>query len=144
MSEMEEGFRMEMAEYIRQEKELKVKLEIIGQKLAGPEARLERAKAILLKAKAAYEQILGEVQPLRSDRTLLQGELELIAEKKAKIRHEAALARGGYGMRPGTTQLVEQMNELAGDAEAHRMKKTTQKLDASLALEELKKKMQGG
>lgn len=141
MSEVEEGFRLEMAEHIRQEKELKVKLEILAQKLAGPEQKLAKAREIVLKAKAHYDGVMAEVQPLRSEKILLEGELELINEKKAKLRHEASLARGGYGMRPGTTALVEQMNQLAGDPEAHRLKKDTSKLDASLALEELKKKM---
>jgi len=141
MSEVDEGFQLEMAEHIKQEKELKVKLEILAQKLAGPEAKLARAREIVLKAKAAYEQLLAEVQPLRSDKTLLEGELELLNEKKAQLRHDAAIARGGYGMRPGTTALVEQMNEVAGDAGAAQLKKQTSALDAAAALEALKAKM---
>ena len=143
MSEMDEGYRLELAEYIAQEKALKVKLEILEQKLAGPEAKLAKAREIVLKAKAAYEQILAEVKPLRSDKALLEGELELLGEKKAKIRHDAALARGGYGMRPGTTALVEQMNTIAGDASEHALKKETRAMDAAAALEALKQKMGG-
>lgn len=141
MSEMDEGFRLEMAEYIRQEKELKVKLEILEQKLAAPEAKLARAREIVLKAKAAYESILAEVKPLRSDKTLLEGELGLVSEKKAQLRHDAALAKGGYGMRPGTQAFVEQMNEVAGDAATHNLKKEANALDAAAALEALKAKM---
>ncbi len=141
MSELEEGFRMEMAEYVRDEKELKVKLEILEQKLAGPEAKLAKARAILLKAKAHYEQSLAVVKPLKSDKVLIEGELEMLGEKKAKLRHEAALARGGYGMRPGTKQLVEQLEEVAGDAETHRTNKAVKQLDASAALAALKAKM---
>ena len=92
----------------------------------------------MLKAKAAYEQILAEVKPLRSDKTLLEGELELLSDKKAKLRHEAALARGGYGMRPGTGALVEQMNAIAGDATEHQLQKETRAMDAAAALEALK------
>jgi len=141
MSELDEGFRMEMAEYIRQEKELKVKLEILEQKLEKPEAKLAKAREIVLKAKAAYEACLAEVKPLRSDKTLIEGELEMLSEKKAKLRHDAAMAKGGYGMRPGTQAFVEQMNQLAGDPAEHKLKKETGKLDASAALEALKAKM---
>lgn len=143
MSEMEEGFRLEMAEHIKQEQELKVKLGVIVENLKRPEERLAKAKEILLKAKAAYEQILAEVTPLRSDKALIEGELELIEEKKSKLRQEALYARGGGGMRPGTTAFVEQMNQLAGDAETAQMKKEVAAADAATALEELKKKMGG-
>ena len=143
MTEMEEGFRLEMAEHIKQEQELKVKLGVIVENLKRPEERLARAKEILLKAKAAYEQILAEVTPLRSDKALIEGELELIEEKKSKLRQEALYARGGGGMRPGTTAFVEQMNQLAGDAETAQMKKEVAAADAATALEELKKKMGG-
>ncbi len=139
--EMEEGYRLEMAELIKQENEFKAKLAIIEQKLAGPEEKLEKAKAILLKAKAAYEQILGEVQPLRSDRTLIEGELTLLREKKSELKHQAALARGGAGMRPGTQAFVEQMNELVGPPEDLQLKKEVKTQDAAQALEELKKRM---
>ncbi|MCA9516982.1 MAG: hypothetical protein KC635_18695 [Myxococcales bacterium] len=141
MSELDEGYQLEMAEYVREEKELKAKLAVVEQKLVGPEAKLQKAREIVLKAKAAYDQINAEVTPLRSEKTLLLGELELVGEKKAKIRHEAALAKGGYGMRPGTTQLVEQMKEIAGDPEEFAMKKELAKSDAAAALAELKKKM---
>lgn len=144
MSEMEEGFRLEMAEHIRQENELKAKLAILIEKLEKPEAKLARAKEILLKAKAAYEQILAEVTPLRSDKTLIEGELQMIEEKKSKLRQEAIFARGGGGMRPGTQAFVEQMNQIAGDAETAQMKKEVRAADAAAALEELKKKMTGG
>lgn len=141
MSEVDESYRDEMAEYIRQEKDLKAKVAVIEQKLAAPEAKLVRAREIVLKAKAAYDQILAEVTPLRSDKTLLLGELEAVGEKKAKIRHEAALAKGGYGMRPGTTQLVEQMKELAGDPVEFAMKRELAESNATVALAELKQKM---
>lgn len=139
--EMEEGYRLEMAAYIQQENEQKAKLAIIEQKLVGPEEKLEKAKAILLKAKAAYEQFLAEVQPLRSDKILIEGELTAIREKKAELKHQAALARGGAGMRPGTTAFVEQMNELVGPPEDLQLKKEVKAQDAAQALEELKKKM---
>lgn len=144
MSEMEEGFRLEMAEHIKQEQELKAKLGVLLENLKKPEERLAKAKEILLKAKAAYEQILAEVTPLRSDKALIEGELQLIEEKKSKLRQEALYARGGAGMRPGTQAFVEQMNELAGDAETAQMKKEVAAADAAAALEELKRKMGGG
>ena len=140
-SEMEEGFRIEMAEYIREEKELQVKLGVIEHNLEAPLAKLDKAKAILLKAKTHYEACLAEVQPLRSEQTLLQGELELVREKKSKLRREALLARGNPGQRPGTQALVEQMNELAGDPEEARTKDAVKALDTASALEALKQRM---
>ncbi len=140
-SEMEEGFRMEMAERIREENELKAKLAILEQALEAPEAKLEKAKQILIKAKAHYDACLDEVKPLRSDKTLIEGELVLIEEKKSKLRQEAAYARGGGGIRPGTGQLVEQMNAIAGDAEEHAMRKDVKAAAALDALEELKRKL---
>lgn len=139
--EMEEGFRMEMAEYIRQENELKAKLTILVDKMQKPEEKLAKAKEILLKAKAAYEHILAELTPLRSDRTLIEGELTMLEEKKSKLRQEALFARSGGGMRPGTEAFVAQMNELAGDAETANMKKEVAAADAQSALAELKRKM---
>jgi len=140
-NEMEEGFRLEMAEHIRQENELKAKLAILEQQLEGPEAKLDKAKQILLKAKAHFEQCLEEVRPLRSDKTMIEGELQLIEEKKSKLRQEAAFARGGGGIRPGTGQLVEQMNAIAGDADEAAMRKEVKAAAAADALEALKQKM---
>lgn len=139
--EMEESYRLEMAEHIQQENEQKSKLAIIEQKLVGPEEKLERAKAILLKAKAAYEQILAEVQPLRSEKILIEGELTAIREKKSELKHQAALSRGGAGMRPGTQAFVQQMSELVGPPEDLQLKKEVKAQDAAAALEELKRKM---
>lgn len=141
--EMEEGFRLEMAEYIRQENELKAKLGVIVEKLKGPEEKLAKARAILLKAKQAYEQILEEVTPLRSDKTLLEGELVLVEEKKSKLRQDALYQRGGGGIRPGTGAFVEQMNQLAGDPEEARMRKEVAAANAADALAALKAKMGG-
>lgn len=138
---MEEGYRLEMAEHIKQENELKAKLAILEQQLEAPEAKLEKAKEILLKAKAHYEQCMDVVRPLRSDRELIVGELQMIEEKKSKLRQEAAFARGGGGIRPGTGQLVEQMNAIAGDADEHAMRKEVKAAAAVDALEELKRKM---
>ncbi len=139
--EMEEGFRMEMAEYIRQENELKAKLGVLAEQMKGPEEKLAKARAILLKAKTAYEQILEELTPMRSDKTLLEGELTMVEEKKSKLRQEAAFQRGGGGIRPGTGALVEQMNQLGGDPEEAKMRKEVAAANAADALAALKAKM---
>lgn len=140
-TEMEEGFRLEMAEHIRQENELKAKLGIIEEKLKGPEEKLAKARAIVLKAKQAYEQLLEEVTPLRSDKTLIEGELTMIEEKKSKLRQEALFQRGGGGVRPGMGAFVEQMNQLAGDADEAKMRKEVAAASAADALTALKAKM---
>jgi hypothetical protein len=139
--EMEEGFRMEMAEYIRQENELKAKLGVLAEQMKGPEEKLAKARAIVLKAKAAYEQILEELTPMRSDKTLLEGELTMVEEKKSKLRQEALFQRGGGGIRPGTGALVEQMNQLGGDPEEAKMRKEVAAANAAEALAALKAKM---
>ena len=140
-TEMEEGFRLEMAEYIRQENELKAKLEVIQEQLKAPEEKLAKARAILLKAKEAYEAFLEDVTPLRSDKTLLEGELTMLEEKKSKLRQEALFQRGGGGIRPGMGAFVEQMNQLAGDAEEAHMRKEVAAANAADALAALKAKM---
>ena len=136
----DEGTQLEMTEYILMEKELRAKIEALEARLVEPEARLDKAKALLLKAKAAFEGILEEVRPLRSDKILLEGELESVLEKKAQLRIEARVAEGG-GIRPGTSQLVEQMNEIAGDPEEARIKREAQALDVDAALAALKADM---
>ena len=141
MSEMEEGYRLEMAEHIKREQELRAKLGIINEKMKEPEEKLAKARMILLKAKEVYEKYLEELTPLRSDRTLIEGELQMIEEAKSKLRQEALYARGGGGMRPGTTAVVEQMNQIAGDPAEAQMKKEVRAADAAAALEALKKKM---
>jgi len=138
-----EGDRGLMAEYILEEKRLGSAIEDLNDQLRGPGEKLERAREVLLKAKAAYDQAKGVVESLESDRMLLEGELELILEKKSKLRVEARVAEGG-GIRPGTAELVEQMGELAGDAEAYRAEKAVQALDVEAELERLKAAMADG
>jgi len=140
--EMDEGFRLEMAEHIKREQELRAKLGVINEKMKEPEEKLAKARMILLKAKEVYEKYLEELTPLRSDKTLIEGELQMIEEAKSKLRQEALYARGGGGgMRPGTTAFVEQMNQIAGDPAEAQMKKEVRAADAAAALEALKKKM---
>lgn len=140
-AEMEEGFRLEMAEHIKQENELRTKLAILVENMKKPEEKLAKARDLVLKAKAAYDAILADLSPMRSDKTLIEGELTLLEEKKSKLRQEALFARSGGGIRPGTGAFVEQMNALAGDAETANMKKEVAAADALSALEELKRKM---
>lgn len=110
----DEGTQLLMAEYIKQEKELNEKLRRVELQMQEPLARLRKAKEVLDKAKAYFDKCLQDVRPLQSDKTLLEGELEMVAENKRKLRIESRLAEGG-GMRPGTQALVEQMQQLAGD-----------------------------
>ena len=135
-----EGDRGLMAQYILEEKRLTAAIADLNDRLKVPNEKLERAREILLKAKAAYDQAKGAVESLESDRTLVEGELDLVLEKKSKLRVEAAVAQGG-GIRPGTAELVEQMSELAGDAEAYRAKKAVDALDVDAELARLKAAM---
>ncbi len=140
---MDEGSAAVMTEYVLEEKRLRAKLGVLEQQLVEPEARLDKAKAILLKAKAAYEQALEVVKPLRSDKTLLEGELQLLEEKKQKLRMEMRMQEAGQ-IRPGTSEFVEQMSQLVGSPEELALRKATKDAEADEALARLKGKMNGG
>lgn len=136
-----DGDRGLMAQYILEEKRLTAAIDDLNAQLLEPTQKLERTREVLLRAKAAYDQAKAVVGSLESDRTLLEGELELITEKKTKLRIEARVAEGG-GMRPGTAELVEQMTELAGDPEVYRAQKAVQALDVEDELARLKAAME--
>jgi hypothetical protein len=135
-----DGDRGLMAQYILEEKRLGAAIEDLNDRLRAPNEKLERARELLLKAKAAYDQSKSVVESLESDRTLLEGDLDLVLEKKSKLRVESRVAEGG-GIRPGTAELVEQMGALAGDAETYRAEKAVQALDVESELERLKAAM---
>ncbi len=138
----DEGSQLEMAEYILQEKELKAKLAVVQQKLQAPVAKLKKAKMILAKAQAAYDAALAEVKPLLSDKTLLEGELEILEGKKSRLRQEARFAEGGGGaLRPGTQEFVQQMSDLVGDPAELEAKKAAKEMAADQALAALKAEM---
>lgn len=138
---MDEGSKLVMTELVLEEKRLRAKIALLDKQLEEPEAKLAKAKAILLKAKAHFEQCLEAVKPLRSDKILLEGELEILEAKKAELRVESRLMAGG-GLRPGTQQLVEQMSERVGASpEELAVKKAARELEADQALEALKAKM---
>ncbi len=136
-----EGTSMEMTELILMEKEERAKLAAVEAALVEPEAKLARAKELLLKAKTAYEHCLAAVKPLRSDKILIEGELELLAGKKSVLRQEAALEHAGGGVRPGTAAFAQQLDELAGDKGEFEAKKAAQALDVESALADLKSSM---
>ena len=137
---IDEGSKEIMTELILKEKELEEKIASLDAQLVTPLKRLEKAKALLLKAKHAYETILADVQPLKSEKILLQGELASILEKKSAARIEARKIEVG-GIRPGTAEFVEQLNEMAGDAETARMREETERAKAEGDLADLKERM---
>ncbi|MCB9727001.1 MAG: hypothetical protein H6744_05975 [Deltaproteobacteria bacterium] len=136
----DEGAQLEMTELVLQEKDAKARLEAIERKLVEPEARFDKARELLLKAKAAYERCLEEVRPLRSDKILVEGELSLLADKKRELRMQARLAEGG-GIRPGTAEAVEALQELAGDPAEAKLRQATDEAAADQALEALKARL---
>jgi len=137
---MNEGDRLEMAEYILQEKELEEKLAHVGKQMKEPLEKLRRTKALLNRAQAAFDEALAVCKPLQSEKILLEGELELLLDKKRELRRDARLREGG-GIRPGTQALVEQMTEIAGDPEEHRLSKAAKAADVETELAALKAKM---
>ena len=137
---MNEGDHLEMTELVLQEKELKAKIGVLDERMKEPVEKLRRMRAILDKAKAAYQASLDAVKPLQSDKMLLEGELELLLEKKSVLRQEARMRESG-GIRPGTAALVEQMKGLVGDTEAFRLAQETKAAGVESDLAALKDKM---
>lgn len=134
----DEGTQLLMAEHIKREKELNLKLRQVEQAMQEPLQKLRKAKAILEKAKTYFNTCLEDIRPLQSDKTLMEGELEMVLEAKRKLKIESRLAEGG-GMRPGTQEFVQQMQELVGDpgqAEAAEAEKQLQVEDALAALKQ--------
>jgi chromosome segregation ATPase len=129
-----------MSELLLEEKELNEKLRAVEKAMQEPLVKLRKAKVVLDKAKAYFDQCLAEVRPLQSDKTLLEGELEIIAGKKSKLRQEARMM-DSPGMRPGTQELVTQMKEIVGDPADFRADKASKAMAADQALAELKAKM---
>ena len=137
---MNEGDRLEMTEYVLMEKELQEKIDRVNKQMKEPLERLRRSKELLNRAQAAFDDALAVCKPIQSDKILLEGELELLLEKKKELRKDARLREGG-GIRPGTQALVEQMTEIAGDPEAHRLSKEAKAADVENELAALKAKM---
>ena len=137
---MNEGDYLEMTELVLQEKEINATIEALNKKMQVPLDRLRRTKALLDKAKQAFQQALAVVKPIQSDKMLAEGELELVLEKKSTLRQEHRLSEGG-GIRPGTHQLVEQMRGLVGDPAGYRAEKEVRAVEVEAALDALKDKM---
>lgn len=138
-----EALRLEMAELLKEEREVREKLELTLRHLEGPKAKLEKAKAILLKAKAAYEGILAEVKPLESDKLLFEGELQLLQEKKLALRKEARMEAGGGGAKSQAQELLLQMKDMGLDPAEKQASDEAKKAAAEEALRALKAKIKG-
>jgi hypothetical protein len=136
-----DGDRALMAEYIKEEKRLSAAIGDVNTRLEAPNEKLQRSREVLKRAKSAFDQAKAAVDGLVSDRILLEGDLDRIREKKSHLRVEARVAEGG-GIRPGTAELVEQMDELAGDADTYRVTKEAQALDVEEDLARLKASME--
>jgi hypothetical protein len=139
----DEGSTELMAELVMMEKEEEAKLATIQAQLDVHEPRLAKARELILKAKAKYDEVKVVVAPLQSDKILIQGELDAIAQKKADCRMEARRVEVG-GIRPGTAEFVEHMNEIAGDPEVAEAKAAAKAISVEAELAALKAKMGGG
>lgn len=136
----DEGSEALMAELVMREKEETAKLASVQAELDIHEARLAKARAVILKAKAKYDEIKAVVDPLQSDKILIQGELDALAQQKAECRMEARRIEVG-GMRPGTQEFVEEMNKVAGDPEVAKAKAEAKALDIEAELAAMKAKL---
>jgi hypothetical protein len=139
----DEGSTELMAELVMMEKEEEAKLAAIQAQLDVHEPRLAKARELILKAKAKYDEVKVVVAPLQSDKILIQGELDAIAQKKADCRMEARRVEVG-GIRPGTAEFVAHMNEIAGDPEVAEAKAAAKAINVDAELAALKAKMGGG
>ena len=131
-----------MAELVLMEKEEQAKLAALQAQLDVHEPRLQRARELVLKAKAKFDEVKAVVEPLRSDKIMVEGELSLLAERKSECRMEARRIEVG-GLRPGTQEFVEQLQAVAGDPEEARQKAEVKALDVEAELAALKAKMAG-
>lgn len=138
----DEGSERLMAELLLMEKEEGAKLAVIQAQLDEHEPRLQKARELVLKAKAKFDEVRAVVDPLRSDKILIEGELEAIARKKAECRMEARRIEVG-GIRPGTAEFVDELQELAGDPEVYKAEKEAKALDVEAELAALKARMEG-
>lgn len=138
----DEGSEALMAELVMMEKEEQAKLAEVQAQLDIHEPRLAKARELILKAKAKYDEVKALVDPLQSDKILIQGELASIAQKKSECRMEARRIEVG-GIRPGTQEFVEHMNELAGDPEVAKAKAEVKAIDVEAELAALKAKLGG-
>ncbi len=138
----DEGSKDLMAELVLMEKEEAARLAAVQAQLDLEAPRLAKARALVLKAKAKYDEINAIVAPLESDKTLIQGELDLIAQKKAECRMEARRIEVG-GIRPGTAEFVEHMNKVAGDPEVAKAKAAAKALDVETELAAMKARLEG-
>lgn len=139
----DEGSERLMTELVLMEKEEKAKLAVIQAKLDEHEPRLKKARELVLKAKAKFDEVRAIVDPLRSDKIMIEGELQSIAQKKAECRMEARRIEVG-GIRPGTAEFVEQLQEVAGDPEVYKAENEAKALDVEAELQALKAKLEGG
>ena len=138
----DEGSERLMAELLLMEKEEDAKLAVIQAQLDEHEPRLRKARELVLKAKAKFDEVRAVVDPLRSDKIMIEGELEAIAQKKAECRMEARRIEVG-GIRPGTAEFVEELQELAGDPEVYKAENEAKALDVEAELAALKARMEG-
>ena len=139
----DEGSTQLMAELVMMEKEEEAKLAQVQAQLDVQEPRLAKARELLVKAKANYDQVKALIEPLQSDKILIEGELEALAQKKSDCRVQARRVEVG-GIRPGTAEFVERMNEVAGDPEVAKAKEAAKALHVEAELAALKAKLGGG
>ncbi len=138
----DEGSERLMTELVLMEKEEQAKLAAIQAQHDEHEPRLQKARALVLKAKAKFDEVRAVVDPLQSDKILIEGELEAIAKKKAECRMEARRIEVG-GIRPGTAEFVEQMHELTGDPKVHKANAEAKALEVEAELAALKARLGG-
>ena len=136
----DEGSEALMAELVMMEKEEEAKLAKIQAELDVQEPRLAKARELVIKAKAKYDEVKALIEPLQSDKILIEGELASIAQKKAECRMQARRIEVG-GIRPGTQEFVEQMNAVAGDPQEAKEKAAAKALEVESELAALKAKL---
>ena len=103
----DEGTVLLMAELLKEEKRLQEELSRAEAGMEAPMKRLEDAKALVAQAQDALAR-------RQAQRGMIEDKIKENEAKKSQLRVENRVAQGG-GLRPGTAEFVEQMQELTGD-----------------------------
>ena len=110
----DEGTVLLMAELLKEGKRLEEELQRADAALEVPQKRLEEAERLLAQAQTMVAQSRDALARRQAQKEMIQQQIAANEAKKSDLRVENRVAEGG-GRRPGTSEFVQQMQELTGD-----------------------------
>jgi hypothetical protein len=110
----DEGTVLLMAELLKEEKRLQEELSRAEAGMEAPMKRLQEAKALVAQAQATQAQAQDALARHQAQKGMIEEKIKENEAKKSQLRVENRVAQGG-GLRPGTAEFVEQMQEITGD-----------------------------